>query len=91
MTIPNKLLKQKDLSPIQKLLIGLILNESPVVLKFAGGYDKTCGQMGTELGLSRMKIKHEFENLVESGYLTTEKGKGWRKTNLTSKCDEFIE
>lgn len=91
MNLSDKLLKSKVLTPIQKLILGLIMNESEIVLTLGGGYHKTCGEMGAELGLSRLKIKLELEKLIELGYLTSEKGRGWRKTNLTAKCNEFIE
>jgi len=48
MKIQSELLKLKDLNPLQKLILGLILNEPPVVIQFAGGYDKTCGEVGKE-------------------------------------------
>lgn len=85
MILSNKLLKLKNLIPAQKLVMGLILNESHVMIKFAGGYNKTCGEMGKLIGLSRDKVRKALEGLVEDGYLLTEYGAAWRKTNLTFK------
>lgn len=89
MKIQPELLKLKHLSPTQKLILGLILNEPPMVIKFAGGYLKTCGEMGTEIGLSRGKVRKELDDLVDKDYVTTDYGAGWRKTNLSDKCNQF--
>lgn len=89
MKIQLELLKLKDLSSTQKLILGLILNESPVILKLAGGYNKTCGEMGAEIGLSRGKVRKELDDMVDKEYVTTDYGTGWRKTNLTDKGNGF--
>ena len=89
MILSKKLLKSKDLTPVQKLVMGLILNESPVIMKIAGGYLKTCGEMGKEIGLSRDKVRAALDDLVVKEYVVTEFGRGWRKTNLTAKCDMY--
>ena len=56
MKIQSELLVLKNLNPLQKLILGLVLDESPVVMQFAGGYDKTCGEIGKLLGVSRARI-----------------------------------
>ena len=85
MHIRQELLAIKNLNPLQKLILGLILDTPPVVLKFAGGYDKTCGEIGKILGLSRAVIKVEVEVLIEGDLITSKKGDGWRLTNVTEK------
>jgi len=90
MILSNKLLKSKDLTPTQKLVMGLILNESPVIMKLAGGYNKTCGEMGKEIGLSRDKVRAALDGLVDGGYVVTDYGTAWRKTNLTDKCSVYL-
>lgn len=91
MILSNKLLKSKVPTPAQKLVMGLIINENAVVMQFAGGYNKTCGEMGLMIGLSRDKVRAALDALVTDGYLVTEKGSGWRKTNLTDKGLELRE
>ncbi|WP_242093137.1 hypothetical protein [Aestuariivivens sediminicola] len=61
MILSDILLKSKDLTPAQKLVLCLILNENPVVMQFAGGYIKTCGKMGKEIGLSRDKLRKALD------------------------------
>ena len=91
MNIPKELLKQKNINPLQKLILGLILETPPIVIQFAGGYDLTCGEMGAVLGVSRIRIKKEVEELVELDYITTRKGNGWRKTNITPKVEKVLK
>lgn len=90
MKIQSELLKIKNLNPLQKLILGLILNESPVVLLIVGGYDKTCGEIGKLLGVSRARIKVEVERLQELGYITTETAYRSRKTNLTQQLKDLL-
>ncbi|OMP29721.1 helix-turn-helix domain-containing protein [Mangrovimonas sp. DI 80] len=85
MNIPYNLLRSKDLTSTQKLILGLILNEPEVIMTFGGGYLKTCGEIGTEIGLPRVKVRKELDELVDKGYVVTEYGTAWRKTNLTDK------
>lgn len=89
MILSDKLLKSKELTPIQKLIIGLIINESPIVMRFNDGYDKTCGEIGKELGLSRSKVRVALDEMVIKGYVSTEYGRAWRKTNLTTEGENF--
>ena len=87
MNIDKNLLVVKSITPIQKLILGSMLNEPPIVFQIAGGSDKTCGEIGKELGVSRAKIKVEVELLVEQGMITSETF-GWnRRTNVT---DAFL-
>ncbi|WMI68821.1 helix-turn-helix domain-containing protein [Mangrovimonas sp. YM274] len=90
MNIPYNLLKSQDLTPTQKLILGLILNEPQVIMTVGGGYLKTCGDIGAEIGLSRVKVRKELDELVNKGYVVTEYDTAWRKTNLTDKSKEFI-
>ncbi|WP_242084993.1 hypothetical protein [Aestuariivivens sediminis] len=89
MILSDILLKSKDLTPAQKLVLGLILNENPMVLQLAGGYNKTCGEMGKLIGLSRDRVRKALDALVENGYVISEYGTGWRKTNLTSQGENY--
>ena len=85
MVISEKLLKTKDMTPTQKLVMGLIFNENPLMMKFAGGYNKTCGEMGKLIGLSRDKVRKALDSLADDSYLVTEFDTAWRKTTLTDK------
>jgi DNA-binding MarR family transcriptional regulator len=91
MKIQQELLKIKEINPIQKLILGLIIDTPPVILKFAGGYDKTCGQIKKELGVTYKVAKTEIERLVELGYITSRKGRGWRITNITQKLKDLLK
>lgn len=39
--IPQSIHTENKIDPTQKLIIGLILNEKAVVIRIAGGYNKT--------------------------------------------------
>jgi len=91
MKIPTELLKRKDLNPLQKLILGLILDTDPIVLLWAGGYDATCAEIGKKLGLPRGPILKEVNALIELDLITSEKGNGWRKTNVTQKLKLMVE
>jgi predicted transcriptional regulator len=90
MEIQQELLIIKELNPLQKLILGLIIDTSPIILKFAGGYDKTCAQIKLELGVTYKATKIEVERLVELGYITSRKGRGWRITNITQKLKDLL-
>lgn len=90
MNISSKLLMIKDLNPLQKLILGLILNTHPVVIQFAGGCDLTCGAMAKELGMTRTPIRKEVDALIELGYISTRWGKGWRLSNVTDKLLKLL-
>jgi biotin operon repressor len=90
MKIQIELLKRKDINPLQKLILGLILNESTVVLQIAGGYDKTCTEIGKELGVSRARILKEFDELIQLDLITSEWGFGRRLTNVTQRLKESL-
>ena len=91
MNIQPELLKRKDLNPLQKLILGLILNEDPTVISWTGGYDNTCGEIGKQLGVSRARILKEFEGLIKHDLITSKKGNGWRITNVTPKLLELLK
>jgi len=91
MKIKPELLRLKKISPLQKLILGLILDTPTALLKFNGGYDKTCGEIGKELGVSRAIILKEFDKLVQLGLITAKKGDGTRSTNITQKLLELLE
>ena len=90
MNIQSNLLVVKGITPLQKLILALILDTPPAVLQLAGGYDKTCGEMGKLLGESRKTILDEFEALVEHDLITSKKGSGWRITNVTKKMRSLL-
>jgi hypothetical protein len=90
MEIQPELLMLKELNPIQKLILGLIIDTSPAILKLAGGYDKTCAQIKEELGVTYKVAKTEVELLVELGYITSRKGSGTRITNITQKLKDLF-
>jgi biotin operon repressor len=89
MEIQIELLKLKELNPLQKLIIGLILS-SPAELKLAGGHYNTSGDIGKLLGESRTIILREIGVLLELGYITSRKGRGWRITNITQKLKDLL-
>jgi len=64
MNIQIELLRIQQLNPLQKLILGLILDEPPYMLQLLGGYDKKCGEIGEELGVSRAQIKVDIEELI---------------------------
>ena len=90
MYIKTELLKIKKLNPLQKLILGLVLDTSPIVLQYAGGYDKTCGEIGKLLGVSRARILVEFDDLIIHDLIVSKKGNGWRLSNVTQKLKELF-
>ena len=90
MKIHTELLKRKDINPLQKLILLLILNELPIIMQLAGGYDKTCGEIGKLLGVSRARILAEFDDMIKHDYITSKHGDGWRLTNVTQKLKELL-
>jgi UDP-N-acetylglucosamine pyrophosphorylase len=91
MNIQPELLALKKITPLSKLILGLILNESPAVIKMAGGYEKTCGEIGKLLGVSRARILNEFEDLITRNIITSEKGDGTRITNVTQQFLDLLK
>ncbi|MBD0833764.1 hypothetical protein [Aestuariibaculum sediminum] len=91
MTIDSKLLKLKDISPLQKLILGLIMNTHPVVLQLAGGYTNTCGEIAKELGSTRNRVRAEVDNLIERGYITCQVSLAYRVTNITQKLLDAMD
>jgi len=85
MTIDDKLLKLKTFTSLQKLILGLIMDVTPIVLKFEGGYNNTCGDMAKEIGSSRNKVRREVDDLIERGYITCKVEYRSRVTNITQK------
>ena len=90
MYIKTELLKIKKLNSLQKLILGLILDISLIELQYAGGYDKTCGEIGKLLGVSRARILKEFDNMIKHDLITSMHGDGWRLTNVTQKLKELL-
>lgn len=91
MNIDIKLLKLKRINPLQKLILGLIMNINPIVLQYAGGYSNTCGDIGKELGVSRQRVLNEVNLLLEMGYITSEIGYRSRITNVTESFLELLK
>ena len=91
MNIIPELLKRKDLNSLQKLILGLILDTHQSYLQFAGGYDKTCGEIGKELGVSRARILKEFDELIKLDLITSKKGNATRCTNVTQRLNDMLK
>jgi DNA-binding MarR family transcriptional regulator len=91
MRIQEELLANKNLNPLQKLILGLITDTPPIVIQMTGGYDKTCSQIGKLLGVSRERILEEFEDLIERNLITSEKGSAWRRTKVTQQFLGLLE
>jgi len=90
MKIPSKLLIQKDINPLKKLILCLILDTPPIVLQYAGGCDKTCGEIGEELGESRDAIRREVDHLIELDLITSEWGDSRRISNVTQRLRKLL-
>ena len=60
------------------------------MMQYNEGYDKTCGEIGKELGKPRAHILKEFNELIEQGLITSKKGRGWRRTNVTERLKELL-
>jgi DNA-binding MarR family transcriptional regulator len=90
MNIQPELLKLKNLNPLQKLILGLIIDTLPIVIQMVGGCDKTCGQIGKLLGVSRARILKEFEILIKLNLIVSKKGDATRLTNVTQRLKELL-
>lgn len=90
MNLDDRLLKIKEITPLQKLIIGLILDTSFAVLNFEEQYSSTCGDIAKELGTTRTKVLQAVNSLIEKGYMTCNVDDGSRITNLTDKFLQLI-
>ncbi|MFD2916838.1 winged helix-turn-helix transcriptional regulator [Psychroserpens luteus] len=90
MTIDNKLLKLKNITPLQKLILGLILDTPPIVIQFAGGYNSTCVDIAKEIGSTRTKVRKEVDTLLEQGYISSKVGYRTRVTNISKAFIELL-
>jgi hypothetical protein len=91
MNIQPELLALKKIDPLKKLILGLILDTHPMELLHAGGCDKTCTEIGKELGKSAAVIRREINELIEHDLITSEKGFAWRRTNVTQRFLDLLE
>ncbi len=91
MKIHDNILKLKNITPLSKLILGLIHDTPPVVLKFAGGYDNTCGDIGIILGTTRKLILQEFWVLEELNLITSKVGYRSRTTNITQHFKDLLK
>jgi len=90
MKIDDKLLKLKTITPLQKLILGLIIDVPPIVLQFAGGYNNTCADMAKEIGSTRNKVRSEVDDLIERGYISCKVEHRSRVTNITKKFIDLL-
>lgn len=90
MKINEKLLKSKIFNPLQKLILGLILDVPSIVIQYQGGYDKTCGDMAKELGTTRNKILIEMGPLIENGFVASKVSYRSRVSNITQKFKDLF-
>lgn len=91
MNIHENILKIKTLTPLSKLILGLIYDTPDVVLKFAGGYDNTCTDIGKELGTTRKLILQEFWVLEELGLIQSKVEYRSRTTNITTRFKTLLK
>lgn len=90
MKINDKLLKLKIFTPLQKLILGLVMDVPPIVMQFAGGYNNTCADMAKEIGSTRNKVRSEVDDLMERGYIACKVESRYRLTNITQKLVELL-
>jgi DNA-binding MarR family transcriptional regulator len=90
MNIQPELLRINNLNPLQKLILGLIIDTPLAVIQMAGGCDKTCGEIGKLLGVSRARILKELEILVKLDLISSKKGDATRLTNVTQRLKELL-
>lgn len=90
MNLDKNLLRLKKITPLQKLILGLIMDVHPIVIQFERGYSKTCGDIAKKLGTTRAKVLKAIEALLEMEYITTEVSYRMRITNLTPKFESLV-
>ena len=85
MTDYTKLLKQKDISPLAKLII-MDIAEAPSILP----YNKTSQQIANDLGVKRKSVLNELEILIEMGLIKCKIAPRTRTTSLTKITKDLI-
>lgn len=78
--ISSKILSNKHISPIGKLLL-IHISETPSYIS----YTYTTSQIGKYLGITRTLAQKAINELVELGYIQSMAIAPIRKTKLTSK------
>lgn len=91
MKIDDKILKIKNLTPLSKLILGLIYDTPPVVLKFQNGYVNTCTDIAKILGTTRKLILQEFWVLEELNLITSKVVYRERNTNITKRFKDLLK
>lgn len=90
MNLNDRLLKIKELTPLQKLISGLILDTHPAVMNMLGGYNNTCGDIAKELGTTRTKVLKAIDSMQKMGYIKSDVKPGRRISNLTEKLIQLL-
>jgi DNA-binding MarR family transcriptional regulator len=80
----TRLLSQKDISPLGKLIIMDII-EYPSIMT----YDKTSQQIANTLGSKRKTVLNELECLIEMGLITCKVEPRRRITKITKLTKEL--
>jgi len=79
----NKLMRDKTLNPIQKLMMILFLDWNSLI-----PISMTSQEIATELGLTRTQVLKNIECLVEMGFITTQVSHRNRKIYITKLFKE---
>jgi DNA-binding MarR family transcriptional regulator len=79
----KKLLKCKDLSPSQKLILMLIEDNNPLI-----AFNLTSQEIANELGLKRKQVLEDLDILQENGLIECQVEYRIRKTTLTELYKE---
>ena len=81
----TKLLTQKDISPLAKLIL-LDICEFPSILT----YNKTSQEIALSLGVKRKAVLNELEILIEMGLITCKVEPRLRTTKITKIVKDLI-
>ncbi len=87
----KNILKLKDVTPIQKLILLYIEQYSIGIKLTMGGCIFTCTDLAKELGTTRRVMLIEFDKLIELGYIISVVADRGRLTNFTDKFKDLIK
>jgi len=87
----TELLSLKHISPLQKLIIQLVLDTPDFSVKWSGGLSMTSYEMSKALGVKQAEIHDELWNLQELDYIHCKVNKPYRITTTTNRLNKLLK
>ena len=89
----KELLKLKQLTPLNKIIIQLILDTPDVVIQIQKGYSATSNEIAINLGTTSKIIKNAIWELEELGLIVSHVNGDYREriTNITKHMKDLLK